>query len=136
MRARVPGRPQGPEGAIGPEGPHGGQTHTHDGSEVTTGIVADARIAASIARDAEIVPNVLANDGAGSTLDADLLDGLNSGAFALAGTPADIIAQTEALFAAGASRVEYGTPHGLSTGSGLELLGQQVLPAFANRRTR
>ena len=57
-------------------------------------------------------------------------------AFALAGTPADIIAQTEALFAAGASRVEYGTPHGLNTGSGLELLGQQVLPAFANRRTR
>lgn len=54
-------------------------------------------------------------------------------AFALAGAPADIIAQTEALFAAGASRVEYGTPHGLSANSGLELLGQRVLPAFANR---
>jgi 5,10-methylenetetrahydromethanopterin reductase len=54
-------------------------------------------------------------------------------AFALAGTPADIIAQTEALFAAGASRVEYGTPHGLSANAGLELLGRRVLPAFANR---
>lgn len=49
-------------------------------------------------------------------------------AFALAGTPGDIIAQTEALFAAGASRVEYGTPHGLSTNSGLRLLGEKVLP--------
>lgn len=51
-------------------------------------------------------------------------------AFALAGTPGDIITQTEALFAAGASRVEFGTPHGLSTDSGLRLLGEKVLPAF------
>ena len=51
-------------------------------------------------------------------------------AFALAGTPGDIIAQTEALFAAGASRVEFGTPHGLSMDSGLQLLGEEVLPAF------
>lgn len=51
-------------------------------------------------------------------------------AFAIAGTPADIIDQTEALFSAGASRVEYGTPHGLSTDSGLALLGSKVLPAL------
>jgi 5,10-methylenetetrahydromethanopterin reductase len=51
-------------------------------------------------------------------------------AFALAGTPADIIRQTEALFDAGASRVEYGTPHGLQAETGLRLLGEQVLPAF------
>ncbi|HJP40052.1 MAG: LLM class flavin-dependent oxidoreductase [Gammaproteobacteria bacterium] len=51
-------------------------------------------------------------------------------AFALAGTPEDIITQTEALFAAGASRVEFGTPHGLSAASGLRLLGEKVLPAF------
>jgi 5,10-methylenetetrahydromethanopterin reductase len=55
-------------------------------------------------------------------------------AFALVGTPGDIIAQTEALFDAGASRVEYGTPHGLSTDSGLRLLGEKVLPAFERRR--
>lgn len=55
-------------------------------------------------------------------------------AFALAGTPADIVAQTEALFDAGASRVEYGTPHGLSGESGLSLLGDKVLPAFAKSR--
>ena len=50
--------------------------HVHAGTDITSGLVADARIAATIARDSEIVPAVLAGDGAGSTLDADLLDGL------------------------------------------------------------
>lgn len=50
--------------------------------------------------------------------------------FAFAGTPNDIIAQTERLFAAGASRVEFGTPHGLTTQTGLTLLGTRVLSAF------
>jgi len=36
--------------------------------------------------DAGVIPQVLANDGAGSSLDADLLDGLDSSAFQLAGT--------------------------------------------------
>lgn len=53
--------------------------------------------------------------------------------FAFAGTPADIVAQTEALIDAGAARIEYGTPHGISTNSGLQLLGEKVLPAFADR---
>ena len=53
--------------------------------------------------------------------------------FAFAGTPADIIAQTEALIDAGAARVEYGTPSGISANSGLKLLGEKVVPAFANR---
>lgn len=50
--------------------------------------------------------------------------------FALAGSPADIIEQTQALFDAGASRVEYGTPHGVSDDEGLRILGEKVLPAF------
>lgn len=54
--------------------------------------------------------------------------------FALAGSPRDIIEQTEALFDAGAARVEYGTPHGLTTHSGLKLLGEKVLPALSRRR--
>ncbi|MCP5096287.1 MAG: LLM class flavin-dependent oxidoreductase [Chloroflexi bacterium] len=48
--------------------------------------------------------------------------------FAFVGTPNDIINQTIALFEAGASRVEFGTPHGLTTHSGLQLLGEKVLP--------
>jgi len=50
--------------------------------------------------------------------------------FAFAGTPADIIAHAEELFAAGASRVEFGTPHGLSDALGVRLLGERVLPAL------
>lgn len=39
----------------------------------------------ALARDAEIVPTVLANDGSGSGLDADTLDGLDSSEFAASG---------------------------------------------------
>jgi len=53
--------------------------------------------------------------------------------FAFAGTPEEIITQTEAIFAAGADRVEFGTPHGLSTQAGLELLGKKVLPNVARQ---
>ncbi|RIK42413.1 MAG: hypothetical protein DCC55_08930 [Chloroflexi bacterium] len=60
-------------------------SHPHDGSAVTSGTIAEARIDPAIARDGEIVPAVLAADGAGSGLDADLLDGQNADAFATAG---------------------------------------------------
>jgi 5,10-methylenetetrahydromethanopterin reductase len=49
---------------------------------------------------------------------------------ALAGTPHEVAAQAVELFAAGASRVEFGTPHGLDETEGLRLLGEQVLPAL------
>jgi 5,10-methylenetetrahydromethanopterin reductase len=45
-----------------------------------------------------------------------------------AGNPGDIIAQCERLFAAGASRIEFGTPHGLDSARGIHLLGQVVVP--------
>lgn len=48
--------------------------------------------------------------------------------FAFAGTPEEIAEQTVAILHAGASRVEYGTPHGRSSDNGLRLLGEQVLP--------
>lgn len=66
-----------------------------------------------------------AHGEAGSLVPDSLLD-----RFAFAGTPTDIIHQTEAVFAAGSSRVEYGTPQGLTTETGLRLLGERVLPAF------
>lgn len=50
--------------------------------------------------------------------------------FTFAGTPAEIIDHAEAIFAAGASRVEFGTPHGLTDARGIQLLGEQVLPAL------
>jgi 5,10-methylenetetrahydromethanopterin reductase len=52
---------------------------------------------------------------------------------AFAGTPGEVAAQAEALFAAGAVRVEFGTPHGLSEEAGLKLLGEEVLPALRSQ---
>ena len=43
-------------------------------------------VVSSIARDSEIFPTVLGNDGSGSTLDADKLDGLDSTAFLRSGS--------------------------------------------------
>lgn len=55
----------------------------------------------------------------------DLLD-----KFAFSGDAHDLIRQAEALFAAGASRVEFGTPHGLISENGIRIIGQQVVPAL------
>jgi 5,10-methylenetetrahydromethanopterin reductase len=52
--------------------------------------------------------------------------------FAFAGTPDELIEQSLNLFAAGAGRIEWGTPHGLSPETGLALLGEIVLPAMRN----
>ena len=48
--------------------------------------------------------------------------------FAFAGNPAEVTAQAAEIFAAGAARVEFGTPHGLTPANGLHLLGTVVLP--------
>lgn len=50
--------------------------------------------------------------------------------FAFAGTPADIIGQIERLIDAGATRVEFGTPHGLNSAHGIRLLGEKVVRHF------
>ena len=49
---------------------------------------------------------------------------------AFAGTPEDIVMRAETLYEAGATRIEFGTPHGLTEQSGLRLLGERVLPAL------
>jgi 5,10-methylenetetrahydromethanopterin reductase len=50
--------------------------------------------------------------------------------FAFAGTPDDVIRQVEVVFAAGATRVDFGSPHGLDPVTGIELIGSRVLPYF------
>jgi 5,10-methylenetetrahydromethanopterin reductase len=62
---------------------------------------------------------------AGSLISDELL-----ARFALAGTPDEVADHANRLFAAGATRVEFGTPHGLSTAEGLRLLGERVLLAL------
>ncbi len=48
--------------------------------------------------------------------------------FAMAGTPEQVAEQAKALFEAGARRVEFGSPHGLTEEEGIRLLGERVLP--------
>ena len=45
------------------------------------------------------------------------------------GSSEQVATQVAALFEAGATRVEFGTPHGLTAAHGIELLGRRVLPA-------
>ncbi len=54
--------------------------------------------------------------------------------FAFAGNPSDIIEHTQMIFAHGARRVEFGTPHGLTSENGIRLLGEKVVPALQKSR--
>src|SRR5699024_10133329 len=63
-------------------------------------------------------------EDAGGLLSDDLLD-----RFCRAGTPSQVVESTLRLAAAGADRVEFGTPHGLTGVGGIQLLGSAVLPA-------
>jgi 5,10-methylenetetrahydromethanopterin reductase len=48
--------------------------------------------------------------------------------FTFAGTPEEVAAHALRLYDAGAARVEFGTPQGLTTAAGVELLASRVLP--------
>ncbi|MFW6075028.1 MAG: LLM class flavin-dependent oxidoreductase [Chloroflexota bacterium] len=69
-------------------------------------------------------------DGAGALIPDEIVN-----TFSFAGTPTDVIEQCERIFEAGASRIEFGTPHGTSASNGLKLLGEQVLPALDHWRS-
>jgi 5,10-methylenetetrahydromethanopterin reductase len=62
-------------------------------------------------------------EGAGDLIPDELLDRL-----AFAGTPEQVAGRAAALYEAGAARVEFGTPHGLTPWSGVELLAARVVP--------
>jgi 5,10-methylenetetrahydromethanopterin reductase len=63
------------------------------------------------------------HERAGSLIPDDVLD-----LFAFSGAPDKVVAQAQRLIDAGASRIEFGTPYGLTDRSGVELLGRKVLP--------
>jgi 5,10-methylenetetrahydromethanopterin reductase len=48
--------------------------------------------------------------------------------FSIAGTPEEVAEHARALYDAGVKRVEFGTPQGLTTARGVELLCDRVLP--------
>jgi len=64
-----------------------------------------------------------ADAGAGALIPDDVLL-----RFAFACTPSEVAGQAEAIFDAGALRVDFGTPHGIDEHRGVELLCREVLP--------
>lgn len=64
-----------------------------------------------------------AHEQAGRLVPDDLLD-----RFCFAGTPDEVAEHANRLFDAGATRVEFGTPHGTTDRHGVDLLGREVLP--------
>lgn len=63
------------------------------------------------------------HEAAGRLIPDDLLD-----LFAFSGDPDQVAAQAQSVIDAGAARIEFGTPHGLTDASGITLLGTRVLP--------
>ena len=63
------------------------------------------------------------HQGAGDRIPDDVLD-----LFAFSGTPEHVAAQAQAIIDAGADRVDFGTPQGLTDQGGIDLIGRAVLP--------
>ena len=59
---------------------------------------------------------------------AEYVDDYLLSKFAFAGTPNEVAEQAKALISAGVSRIELGTPHGLTSEEGIRLLGEEVIP--------
>jgi 5,10-methylenetetrahydromethanopterin reductase len=80
----------------------------------------------------QVAGRVAAGDsaGAGALIPDDVLD-----RFAFSGTPEHVAAQAGAVIAAGAGRVDFGTPHGLTDAAGVTLLGTRVLPLLRGGRS-
>jgi 5,10-methylenetetrahydromethanopterin reductase len=66
------------------------------------------------------------------TLDLTPGDEPPLGRFAIAGTPAEVAVRVRELWAAGADRVELGTPQGRTTPMGIDLICERVLPLLRN----
>ncbi len=66
---------------------------------------------------------------AGARIPDDVLD-----LFAFSGTPEQVAAQAQLLIDAGADRIDFGTPHGLTDLGGVEMIGREVLPLLRRER--
>ena len=84
--------------------------------EVAMYLAVVAELDPTFTLDPESLSRAAAGDGAGLSGD-DVLD-----RFAFAGTPAQVAEHAEAVFDAGAGRIDFGTPHGVHERRGVELL--------------
>jgi 5,10-methylenetetrahydromethanopterin reductase len=97
--------------------------------EVAMYLAVVAELDPTVSLDPELVARIRAlvaegdDVGAGALIADDVLD-----RFAFAGSPEQVAAHVEAVFEAGAGRVDFGTPHGVPERRGVELLCADVLP--------
>jgi 5,10-methylenetetrahydromethanopterin reductase len=98
-------------------------------TEVAKYLAVVADLDATVALPPGLVEQVrgLVADGsdaeAGSLIPDSVLD-----LFAFSGTPEQVAALAQRVLDAGAARVDFGSPHGLTDFGGVELLGREVLP--------
>jgi 5,10-methylenetetrahydromethanopterin reductase len=89
--------------------------------EVAMYLAVVAELDPTFSPDPELLARV--REGAATDIPDDVLD-----RFAFAGTPEQVAAHAEAVFDAGAGRIDFGTPHGVPEERGVELLCRQVVP--------
>ena len=107
----------------------GDRARTIARSEVAMYLAVVAELDPTFSPDPELVARVRSlvaagdADAAGELIPDDVLT-----RFAFAGNPDEVAAHAEAVFDAGAGRVDFGTPHGAPEHRGVELLCTKVLP--------
>jgi 5,10-methylenetetrahydromethanopterin reductase len=104
--------------------------------EVAMYLAVVAELDPTVSLDPELVARIRAlvaegdDERAGALISDDVLD-----RFAFAGSPEQIAMHVEAVFDAGAGRVDFGTPHGAPERRGVQLLCAEVLPRLRSAVT-
>jgi len=104
-------------------------------AQARTEVALPFHVIASLDPTVDVDPEVLARmkpllrslqiEEAGRLIPDDVLN-----KFSFCGTPDDLISQAEEIYGAGAHRIEFDTPFGVTPQRGLDLLGRRVLPAL------
>jgi 5,10-methylenetetrahydromethanopterin reductase len=92
---------------------------------VVAGLDPTLDVPAGLVDEVRRLVNARQQAAAGRLIPDALLDKL-----AFSGTAEDVARQATALYDAGAARVEFGTPHGLTPRRGVELLAERVVPVL------
>lgn len=91
------------------------------------GAAARARAAQEVAMYLEVVGSL------DPTLELSPRDPVSLDRFAIAGTPEEVADHASRLLEAGAKRIEFGTPQGLTSATGIDLLCDRVLPLLRSQ---
>jgi 5,10-methylenetetrahydromethanopterin reductase len=95
---------------------------------VVAGLDTTSPLPPGLARQVQRLVAAGDDDAAGRLIPDDVLD-----RFAFSGTPEHVAVLAQRVLDAGADRVDFGTPHGLTDDEGVALLGRAVLPLLTGR---